>query len=306
MISYLTERAFILDWRSPDGFNDIITRRYIDWTVNSLPGKVLKPTHVHEIGTPTWVDSHAGNVSEWYMATNFDAYFSNEVEVIQAHSYDFTFALLRNRHYQHKIRRYDLHNARCLTCCAWHYLFRFTAMFQTRMNSVKRRDLKMNRGSDLLYVNLPVPSDKMPGGMVARQVDRVMECVGKISSMVKHPVWMVASNRLSALDAVQEAYPSMLHRHGLFYSRELYTVDIQRHSSNDYTYKSIQIPRIEHNALLYYFIGFYLQLDSTVLFSQRHHLYSEVAAAVRHFYHPTKTYLVYPDQNCQMQRYYVQ
>ena len=295
------DRAFILDWRSPSGFDNVFVPRYIDWTVKSLPDEDLRPIHVHTFGAASYIDRQAGNAAQWYMDTDFDDYFSNEVEVVQAHSYDFTFALLRNKHYQHKIQRFGLHRSCCRLCCMWHYLFKFTVFFQTRFKFILR-ELRFTKSSEMIYINVPLPSQNLPPKLVESQVDRVMACAGKVSSIMKHPIWVVASNNFRVLEDIYKDYPRMAKAlNGIFYSTERYWVDLRRQNSS--TYKSFRIPRTEQNALLYFFIGYYLQMNSTVLFSQRNFLYSEVGAAIRHFSSPRKTYVVYPEESCQMQRY---
>ena len=92
-ICFSPDRAFILDWKSPVGFDRIFKPRYIDWTSSNLfKDDYLPTTHVHNIGTPYWFDRQNGSV-DWYINTNFDDYLTDEVEVIQSHSYDFTYAL---------------------------------------------------------------------------------------------------------------------------------------------------------------------------------------------------------------------
>ena len=72
-------------------FNRIFTPRHTDWISDKMvPENPKAFKYVHNIGSPPWVHSKGAEASaEFFETTNFNKYFSNQLEVIQATSYDF-------------------------------------------------------------------------------------------------------------------------------------------------------------------------------------------------------------------------
>ena len=299
-----TERAFIIDWRSPAGFSRVFTPRYANWTSDRLLAEHPEAfKHVHELGTSLWVHSKGGVASaEFFETTNFNEYFSNQVEVVQSVSYDFTYALLRNRHYQHRIRNLGLHTAKCKLCCFWHYLFKFTSIFNHNMQIITQRKLKLSRSQDIIFIDLSLQRENLPKRTMMDYANNVMKCVEMVSKSLRNTVWIVASNCYAILDEVPKTYPRVMADHGVFFSRERYGIELLR-EINSTTKHNVMIPKYEHNALMYFFIGYYLQLNSTVLVTSQHSLYSNTMAGFRHFYYASGKYLVYPEKRCHLERY---
>ena len=299
------DRAFILDWQSPTGFERLVSPRYVNWRPQNILDVNPSPTeHVHDIGSSQWFETQNRSV-DWYMSTNFDEYFSHEVETIQSLSYDFTYAILRNKHYRHKIRSLGLHTAKCTLCCMWHYLFKFTQLFNHNMEVYTKNKLKVPPRSDIIFINLSFQQRYLPRRTMLQYASETMRCAEKVSKQLKNPVWILASNSYNLLDSVPEMFPKIKKAYGVFYSEERYTIDLQRELNSTKSHYNFMIPRTEHNALMYYFIGLQFQLKSAILFSNRRSLYSETMAAFRHFYYQSGKYLVYPEKGCHLQRYRV-
>ena len=294
-----TDRAFVLDWKTPAGFDDILSPRYIDWKGEKVFKDGPSRHHIHDIGSPSWFDQQNHSV-EWYMNTDLREYFTEEVEVIQSHSYDFTYALLHNHHFKHKIRMFGLQHSRCKLCCIWHYLFKFSQLFQRNMNSLVKSKLRLSKANDLIFLNIPILSDNLPRKLVLRFANNTVNCARRISENLKKPIWVLASNHFAILEELPKVF-SKFQPHAVFYTQEQYLIDLQRHNATKSHH--IKVPRTEHNALMSYFLGLFLQLNSTLLFSHHHSPYSEVMAGYRYFYNPSGRYVVYPEQGCQMQRY---
>lgn len=297
--SCLLDRVFILDWKSPPGFSNILTHRYIDWTGGATFRGVQRTDRVHDIGSRQWFAQQNHSVS-WYMTTDFDEYFTNEVEVIQAHSYDFTYALLRNGHYRHKILQFGLHRMHCRVCCVWQYLFKYSPSFVRVMNSLTKSKLKLTPSTDLMFININLASENLHVRVALELAEKTMACAQKLNTGLRAPIWVLTANSLKLMEVLQEKYP-MIKSHGLFYSRERYMVDLQRQNSSKSHH--LKVPRTEQNALLHFFMGFFLQLNSTVLFSSPQSPYSEIMSSLRQFYHTSSRYVVYPDQGCRLQHF---
>ncbi len=294
-----TDRVFILDWKSPPGFSKIFTHRYINWTGGTTFRGVQRTDPVHDIGSRQWFALQNQSVS-WYMTTNFDEFFSNEVEVIQSHSYDFTYALLRNKHYQHKIASYGLHRMHCRECCIWQYLFKYSPSFHRVFNSFTKSKLKLTPSTDLMFININLARDSLPTKVVLQLADKTMSCAQKVSTTLRSPIWVLASNNLKLLEQIPKTYTA-IKPYSVFYNRERYMVDLQKQNSSKSLH--LKIPRTEQNALLHFFIGFFLQLNSTVLFSHPQSLYSETMSSLRQFYHTGGHFVVYPEISCHLQRF---
>ena len=234
------------------------------------------------------------------MNTNFDDYFTEVVEVVQAHSYDFTYALLRNTHYRHKIGKFGFHNMKCSICCIWSYLFKFSSYFTRQMNSIAKSKIGLSKTKELLFLNIPIQNENLPRKFVLRHASNTFKCAEKLTTSLKNPSWVLASNSFIVLEEIPKLYPQIKPQ-AVFYTQERYLVDLQRENVS-HTHQ-MKVPRTEQNALMNYFAGFFLQLNSTILFSHRHSPYSETMAAYRYFNYPSGRYMVYPDENCQLQRY---
>lgn len=310
-----------MDWKSPSGFDRVLIPRYIDWRFDSLFADADEHSnpipHVHDIGSKNWFQSQNKSI-EFYTETDFNTYFSGEVEVIQSHSFDLTYALLRNKHLQGRAREMGLLHtaaARCKVCCIWNYLFRHSASFTRNSASVARKKLGLTPGRDLIFVDLSFQVETLPQSLLTQQMEGVFSCVEKVSRVLRDPVCVVASNNYQLLSQVGGVYPQARTNSGLFYTRERYQVELQRLANSTagaaagrgrpptVPKANIMIPRTEHNALMYFFMGYYLQLNSTVLFVSKKSLYSGSMAAFRHFYRPTGTYVTYPDVGCKLDGY---
>ena len=257
-------------------------------------------TSVHDIGSPYWFDAQ-GKTVRWYVKTNFNQFFSRDVEVVQSLSYDFTYALLRNRHYQSKIKQLGLHKAPCLVCCIWDNLFSLSPSLLRSMQGFLRR-IGWSKSSDIIFINIPIPAQHFPMGHVSKIGREVVQCTERVEKHLKlrRPVWILASNNFVILEGALR-YARNLMKDGRVYSKERYMVDIQR--QNRTVKNTVKLPMTERNALFHFSIGFFLQLNSTVLLSDHSSPYSESMAALRHFYHRTGRHLVYPQQGCRIQRF---
>ena len=316
------ERAFILDWKSPAGFSRVLVPRYIDWRHDAHFGGNPAPIpHAHDIGSKNWFQMQNRSVS-FYTDTDFRTYFSNTKEVVQSHSYDFTYAILRNKHLRRKAREMGLLNAKCRLCCIWHYLFKYSPSFVRNSASVASKRLRLRPDRDVVFVDLSLPSkyELLPWNLMKRRAEEVLGCVRKVEAVLHNPACIVASNNYVLLEEVGTIFPRALTNGGLFFTRERYQVELNRwinvtsagvlDTSNNVnpadrssSSSSVVIPRTEHNALMYFFMGYYLQLNSTVLVTSRKSPYSETMAAMRHYYHPTSTYVVRPETSCKLERY---
>lgn len=243
-----------------------------------------------------WFQSQNKSV-QFYMETDFKSYFVNDREVIQSHSYDFTYALLRNKHFKERVKELGLHSIRCRLCCIWNFLFKFSSTFvHTSAQVAKKLGLSGHPGQDLVFVDLSFPHERIPKKTLMREIDEILKCVSKIARTLQDPVCVMASNIYYLLEEVPRRYPSIRTNNGLFFSRERYQIELQQQQSHSDTGKrepanshsstgDITIPRTEQNALMHFFVGYFLQLNSTVIFPGRKSPYSESMLALRHFFH---------------------
>ena len=299
------DRAFILDWKLPAGFQRILTPRYIDWRFDALEANP-PINHVHDIGSPNWYQEQNKSVA-FYMETNFNDYFTNEQEVIQSLSYDFTYALLRNKHFRSKIKELGLNSVKCQLCCFWHYLFKYSTSFSRNLASAAKKKLGLTPGRDLIFIDISFPLERLPKRLLMQHTDEVFKCVQSVVKVLRDPVCILASNNYFLLDEVPKLYPNVVTNKGLFFTKERYQVELQYLlNSTEYSSKKsgskIMVPKTEHNALMYFFMGYHLQLNSTVLFVSKKSQYSESMAAFRHFYHPSR-YIVHSEKGCKLERY---
>ncbi len=295
-----------MDWKSPAGFNRVLSPRYIDWRFDALFENELDPIpKIHDIGSASWYTAQNRSI-DFYIETDFNAFFSAEREAIQSHSFDFTYALLRNRHFSKKLKETGLGSVKCRLCCFWHYLFKHSVSFDRHLTSIAKKKLQLTPGRDLIFVDISFPNERLPKRLLTQQVKGVLECVDRISKVLHDPVWVVASNIYFILEEAPKIYSKVRTNRGLFFTRERYQVELQRLSNASKRHDrfsplspdtSVMIPKTEHNALLYFFVGYFLQLNSTVLVhsGSKGSVYSETMAAFRHFYYPSGRYVTQTD-----------
>ena len=296
----------MLDWNLPPGFENHVFPRKFNWQPSVVFKKGLNVSRVHDIGSSYWFDAQGKSV-RWYLETDFDQYFTRDVEVVQSHSYDFTYALLRNKHYRHKIEELGLHKAPCLVCCIWDNLFSLSPSLLRSMQGFLRR-IGWSKSNDVVFLNIPIPDRHFPMGHVSRIGRDVVQCTERVQKHLKlrRPVWILASDNFVVLEGAL-SYARNLKKEARVYSKERYTIDIQRQNKTVRTTvklrNTVKLAMTERNALFHFAIGFFLQLNSTVLVSDHLSPYSETMAALRHFYHRNGRYLVYPQHGCRIQRF---
>ena len=295
-----TDRVFVLDWKSPPGFENQINHRSFDWRSSSHFPDGLPVKHVHDIGSSYWFDEQGKSV-RWYMETDFNQYFTRDIEIVQSHNYDFTYALLRNRNHLQKIQDYELDKVPCLVCCIWHNLFALSPSLLHSMHGFLRR-LGWSKSNDVIFLNVPLPAQHLPRGHVSHLGQEVVQCTTKITRhlKLKRPIWILASDNFVILEDALKYSPN-LKKDGRVYSKERYMVDM--HRENTTKRHTMKLPMTEQNALFYFMTGYFLQLNSTVLLSDHRSPYSETMAALRHFYHHNGRYVVYPREKCEIQRF---
>lgn len=263
--------------------------------------------HVHDIGSRTWFQTQNKSIA-FYTETDFNVYLSDELEAIQSHSFDFTYALLRNKHLAGKARELGLHTAKCIVCCIWNYLFKHSTSFTRNSATVMKKRLGLTPNRDLIFVDLSFPLQNLPKRLLEEHAEKVLGCVQRVMRALQNPVCVLASNNYFLLEEVPKRYPQIQTNNGLFFTRERYQVELQ-HQLNTTTHKlhllpnGVMIPKTEHNALMYFFMGYHLQLNSTVLFTSKNSLYSQSMAAFREFYSPGGTHVVNPDGDCKLERF---
>lgn len=128
------DRAFLIEWNNPPGLEKYLIPKSFDWA-NLHPIKKLKRGPPHDIGS--WHSSKEGKFnSQWYMNTNLSKFFKREVEIVMAHRYDFTYALLRNPELMPKAYELGIDRVKCRLCCAWDMLFKMAPDFEKEMNEI--------------------------------------------------------------------------------------------------------------------------------------------------------------------------
>lgn len=170
------------------------------------------------------------------------------------------------------------------------------------MQIVTQRKLKLSKSQDIILIDLSLQRENLPKRTVMEYANNAMKCVKQLARNLHNTVWLVASNYYAILEEMPKLYPQIVADHGVFFSRERYTLELQR-EVNSTTKHSVMIPKYEHNALMYFFIGYYLQLNSTILFTSHHSPYSETMAGFRHFYYASGKYVVYLEKKCHLERY---
>ena len=177
------------------------------------------------------------------------------------------------------------------------------------MDTIAKKKLKLSPRSDLVFIDFSIPRENLPKKILLQQAKEILKCVQVISKGLHDPVYLMASNSYYLLTVIPKLYPKVQTHSGLFFSRERYQVELQQYC-NSTEYHSLKafnamfmVPRTEHNALIHFFIGYSLQLNSTVLVTNEKSLYSKNMAALRNFYHSSGRYIVYTNKKCKLENY---
>ena len=161
----------------------------------------------------------------------------------------------------------------------------------------------MSPSQDIIFIDLSFQRENLPKRTMMDYATNVMKCVEQVAKNVHNTKWILASNSYTILDGIPKIYPQVVPDHGVFFSRERYTVELLRELNSTTVKHDVMIPKYEHNALMYFFSGYYLQLNSTVLFASRRSPYSETMAGFRQFYYSSGKYVVYSEKKCHLERY---
>ena len=185
------ERAFLIDWRDPPGLEDYLQPSSFDWST-SLKDLELPPQEDYlDIGSWRAVAKNGFNET-WYMNTNFAKVFTKPVEVIQSHNYDFTYALLRNKHLKQKAFELRMDLIHCHVCCTWKGLFTFNARFKDYMT----RKLQTSLPSANHLGSLQLRTENL---LNSQQVKEVISCCQQV--LHRHPsiekIILISNNKMA-------------------------------------------------------------------------------------------------------------
>lgn len=127
------DRAFLLDWDDSPRLTDYLIPNAIDWLTPLQHVRLPPATAFHDFGSWRAVVKEGRN-DTWYRTEDFRRLLTQPVEVIQAPVYDFTHALMSNKHMMEKAYELQLDVTRCHLCCTWTTLFKFDGEFEQKMN----------------------------------------------------------------------------------------------------------------------------------------------------------------------------
>lgn len=124
----LLDRAFLIEWLDPEGLSNYFIPKTFDWAnLNAIKDLPRNKSRIHDIGS--WKACSKGKSGSWYIQTDFHKLFTDPVEVVQGHRYDFTYALLRNDFLMDRYYELGLDKMRCFLCCAYDILFQRSSKF---------------------------------------------------------------------------------------------------------------------------------------------------------------------------------
>lgn len=196
LFSYLLiyiERAFLIEWNDPPGLEKYLIPKSFNWA-NLKPITGYKRNSPHDIGS--WHSSKEGKMSsQWYMNTNFSQFFKKPVEVIQAHRYDFTYAVLRNPELMPKAYELGIDRIKCRLCCAWDMLFAMAPEFKKEMGQIIE-GIQQPNNKPIMAVQVRAKSDDVQQAVV--MAEHYINCGQKVAKESKmSPVFIpIFNNRL--------------------------------------------------------------------------------------------------------------
>ena len=123
------DRALLIEWLDPEGLHNYFVPKIFNWAnMDAIKDLPRNKSRIHDIGS--WkACSKEGKSGSWYIQTDFHKLFTEPVEVVQGHRYDFTYALIRNDFLMDRYYELGLDKIRCFLCCTYDILFRRSKMF---------------------------------------------------------------------------------------------------------------------------------------------------------------------------------
>ena len=280
------ERAFLVEWEDPPGLEEYLEPKGFNWA-DLTPIQRLKRGPMRDIGS--WRSAKdSGRSSQWYMNTNFTKYFTNPVEVVQGHRYDFTYAVLRNQGLMPKAYELGIDRIKCRICCAWDMLFKMTSKFQKEM--------------DALLKSLGVPSKSLMTIQARSRSDDIQAAValseqyvscamkaGKELKLSSRMVWVPVFNNRLVVHIVAKKYASKMKT----------PIHIDTATRTVHTHLGNLPPDTEVNVLKGVqersFKEFFLMMNSTVIIRTKGYVgsFGNIADAIRRFYAERGTIYTY-------------
>ena len=278
VVNVPADRAFMIEWIDPPGLEDYLEPKSFNWA-DLAPIQKLKRGPMRDIGS--WRSAkESGRSSQWYMTTNFSAFFTEPVEVVQGHRYDFTYAILRNPELMPKAFELGIDQIKCRICCAFDMLFRMTERFQKEM--------------DVLLTGLGAPKKEIgtiqvrtKSGHVQEAVkhtDLFLKCAAKAAKSLKlssRLTWVPIFNNRLVVHIVQKKYGDRLKTP---INIDTATRTVHTHLGNLPPDTDVEVAKAVQERT---FKEFFLMLNSTIIIRRKGYesSFGNIADAIRRFYH---------------------
>lgn len=288
LLSHHTDRAFMIEWLDPAGLEEYLEPKSFNWA-DLTPLQKLKRGPVRDIGS--WRSAkESGRSSQWYMTTNFSTFFTNELEVVQGHRYDFTYAILRNPELMPKAYELGVDRIKCRICCAFHMLFRMTEKFQKQMD-----ELLTSLGSprkEIGTIQLRTKSGNVQEAV--KFADAFLKCGTKAAKSLKltnRIAWVPIFNNRLVVHIVQKKYGDKLKTP---INIDSATRTVHTHLGNLPADTELEVAKAVQERT---FKEFFLMINSTIIIRKKGYeaSFGNIADAIRRFYHElgtVHTYLV--------------
>lgn len=273
-----SDRAFMIEWQDPPGLEQYLEPKSFNWADLSKLEKHNRGP-IRDIGS--WRSSKENSISsQWYMSTNFSTYFENEVEIVQGHRYDFTYAVLRNPELMPKAFELGVDRIKCRICCAFDMLFKMTEKFQKEM--------------DTLLKSLGAPKKEIGAIQVRAKSNNVQDAVKYAESFVScalkagkglklsSPIsWVPIFNNRLVVHIVRKKYGDKLK---IPINIDTATRTVHTHLGNLPADTEIEVAKAVQERT---FKEFFLTINSTVLIRKKGYegSFGNIADAIRRFYH---------------------
>lgn len=274
----LSDRAFMIEWLDPPGLDQYLEPKSFNWAdLSKIEG--LKRGPVRDIGS--WRSAKESSISsQWYMSTNFSTYFTNDVEVVQGHRYDFTYAILRNPELMPKAFELGVDRIKCRICCAFHMLFRMTDSFQQQMDTL----LKSLGAPQKSVGAIQVRSKSHNVQEAVKHADAFVKCAtkgAKSLKMASRISWVPIFNNRLVVHIVHKKYGDKLK---IPINIDTATRTVHTHLGNLPADTELEVAKAVQERT---FKEFFLTINSTIIIRKKGYegSFGNIADAIRRFYH---------------------
>lgn len=230
LLSVLTNRAFLINWKSNITIHDYLQPRNINWNFSDVNIKGLSQRHhmwgkgVHKnlpIDTLRFEGTVNSDFQRWLRKTNIASFLDQQVEKVTSQWY-FVSAILRNAFLGKDAKKIFLKPKGyryAFIGCAYNFLFKRTQRYENILQEARKslnwKKLPLRIGIHFRAGDFSFKNRRIKPGVI-QQLDKFLDCAIKLETFLKKLSpslnttalkWFLATDNMVAKQYAHEKYP---------------------------------------------------------------------------------------------------